>query len=89
MARFYFASRLRAVAPPDGQVFAGLTVGEALASAFAMAPLLKSYVLDEFGAVRKHVAIFVDDERAANEGALKVPLKAASTVYVMQALSGG
>lgn len=89
MARFYFASRLRAVAPPDGQSFSGLTVGEALSSAFAMAPLLKSYVLDEFGALRKHVAIFVDDERVENDGALKVRLKAASTVYVMQALSGG
>lgn len=89
MARFYFASRLRAVAPADGQIFAGLTVGEALGSVFAVAPLLRSYVLDEFGAVRKHVAIFVDEERAANDTALSAPLNAASNVYVMQALSGG
>ena len=36
------------------------TVREALESVFAEHPRLRSYLLDDRGAVRKHVAIFVN-----------------------------
>jgi hypothetical protein len=87
--RLFFASRLRAVAPADGFAAEGANVGAALEAAFAAAPALRSYVLDEAGRVRKHVAIFVDGERGARETVLGQGLTPASEVYVMQALSGG
>jgi hypothetical protein len=46
-------------------------VGEALESVFGGKPQVRFYVLDERGALRKHVCIFADDgERLAHEAAL-------------------
>lgn len=67
----------------------GATVGEVLAALFATSPRLRSYVLDDQGAVRKHVAIFVDGEQIDDRSGLGDPLGADAEVYVMQALSGG
>ena len=52
-------------------------------------PLLKAYVLDDQGRLRKHIAIFIDGVMTAREGALARPLHDSSHVYVFQALSGG
>lgn len=46
-------------------------------------------MLDEHGAVRHHVAIFVDGTAIGDKRRLHQPLAADSEVYVMQALSGG
>lgn len=61
----------------------------ALEQVFARHPRLRGYVLDEHGAVRHHVAIFVDGAAIADKRHLQQPLAADSEVYVMQALSGG
>jgi len=63
----------------------GGSVEEALASLFALHPKLRGYVLDDQGAVRKHVVVFVDGERAR----LPDPVAAGAEIVVMQALSGG
>jgi hypothetical protein len=52
-------------------------------------PLLKPYVLDEQGRVRKHVAIFVNGELKRGQSALDLTLAPDAEIYVMQALSGG
>jgi carotenoid cleavage dioxygenase-like enzyme len=50
---------------------------------------VRSYVLDDRGALRKHVCIFVDGERLAHDTALTRRIGPESKLYVMQALSGG
>ena len=73
--------------PPTGVV--GSTVGEALASVFADNPRLRSYVLDEYGRLRKHVNVFVNETAVTDRDRLSDPVSPRDDVYVFQALSGG
>ncbi|WP_237053604.1 MoaD/ThiS family protein [Marilutibacter chinensis] len=66
----------------------GSTLREVLDDVFAHHPGLRGYVLDEQGAVRHHVALFVDGQ-AVRGKALDHPMSARAELYVMQALSGG
>ena len=50
---------------------------------------LKDYIVDETGALRKHVHIFIGDEMVKDRTELKDKLTDADEVYIMQALSGG
>lgn len=74
-------------APP--REVAGTTVGEALAHVFADNPRLRGYVLDEQGAVREHVTIFLDDMPIRDRLLLTDRVDETSEIYVLQALSGG
>ena len=78
----------RHVACPPQQV-AAPTLRSALESAFGAAPALRAYVLDEQGAVRKHVAVFVNAKMIASRSALELPLAPTDKVMVIQALTGG
>ena len=73
---------------PDLAV-AGSTVHEALEGYLAAYPAVRSYVLDEHGAVRKHVAIFVGDEQLVDRQSLSDAVGESTVVYIFQALSGG
>ena len=68
---------------------AGATVSEVLATALADDPLLQSYVLDDQGRVRKHVQIYLDGALIQDRLRLSDPVRPASELYVLQALSGG
>jgi sulfur-carrier protein len=61
----------------------------ALEDAFAGNPLLRGYVLDDQGALRANVVVFIDGERCVDRARLDQPLQPGSAVYVLQALSGG
>lgn len=61
----------------------------ALDAAFARQPVLRDYVLDEQGAVRRHVAVFVNGELVHDRQRLERALASDDRVYVAQALSGG
>lgn len=50
---------------------------------------LGDYIVDEQGALRKHVNIFVGDELIRDKRALSDAVSADTRVYIMQALSGG
>lgn len=52
-------------------------------------PGLKSYLLDDQGALRKHVNVFVDGTLIYDRQNLTDTIMAESEVYIMQALSGG
>ena len=65
------------------------TVGDALERVFEQHPPLRSYLLDDRGAVRKHVAIVVNGETIADRETLSDSLSPDDDVFVMQALSGG
>jgi molybdopterin synthase sulfur carrier subunit len=60
-----------------------------LESLFARHPNLRGYVLDERGAVRHHVAIFIDGDAIRDKARLHQAVRPQGEVYVMQALSGG
>lgn len=97
MARVVLASALsrwlpQAAGKPTGEValdIAGASVGEVLDGLFAEHPNLRGYVVDEHGAVRHHVAVFVDGDAIRDKRNLSQGLGERAEVYVMQALSGG
>jgi len=84
-----FAPALTRHVPCAPQQVAPGTLADALDAAFAAAPALRGYVLDEQGAVRKHVAVFVNGEMIASRSALGQPLADGDRVMVIQALTGG
>jgi hypothetical protein len=67
----------------------GATVGESLEAAFTLYPQVRSYVLDEHGALRFHMAVYVDGVPIADRQGLSDPVSESGEIYVMQALSGG
>jgi len=52
-------------------------------------PGLAAYLVDDRGALRQHVNIFVGDHRVRDRDALSDPLDPDSKVFIIQALSGG
>jgi molybdopterin synthase sulfur carrier subunit len=70
-------------------VVAGATVREALDAYFAVHPAVRGYVLDEQGALRKHVTVFVEGTQVRDRRTLSDPVAQQAEVHVMQALSGG
>jgi sulfur-carrier protein len=89
MPRVFFTAHLRKHQPCDAADVEGATVGAALGQIFDSQPDLRSYLLDDQGRVREHVMIFVDDAPLADRQRLSDPVTPKSTIYVMQALSGG
>jgi molybdopterin synthase sulfur carrier subunit len=67
----------------------GATVAECLDQVFAAHPRARGYVLDEHGAVRRHMNVFVDSEQIRDRTRLTDAVRPESEIYVMQALSGG
>ena len=89
MAHLIFTQQLaRFTAAPQVDTEAAC-LRSGLESAFALNPLLRGYVLDEQGHLRENVAVFIDGRRCHDRVALDDPLQAQSTVYILQALSGG
>ncbi len=72
----------------DAQV-AGATVGEALEGAFGANRALRGYVLDDQGALRRHVAIYVNGESLRDRTGLSDPVAGDDEIHVFQALTGG
>lgn len=67
----------------------GTTLGESLAAAFASRPALRGYVLDDQGALRQHVAVYINGRSASDRVRLTDPVGPRDEIYVLQALSGG
>lgn len=89
MATLAFTANLqRHVACPPGQVD-GASVRAVLEAAFAENPAARSYVLDDQGALRKHINIFVDGRLIRDRVGLTDPVAPESAIHVIQALSGG
>lgn len=89
MVRVSFTPNLqRHVELPATEVV-GATVREALEQVFEQRPRARGYVVDEHGALRPHMNVFVDGEPLRDRVGLSDALRAQSEVFVMQALSGG
>jgi len=67
----------------------GTTLREVLDGVFAENPRLRGYVVDERGALRKHMIVFIDGRQISDRERLSDPVEPRSEIYVMQALSGG
>ncbi|MDQ1814955.1 MoaD/ThiS family protein [Massilia sp. CCM 9210] len=89
MARLVFTQQLaRFTAVPQVDITAA-TLRGGLDTAFAANPLLRGYVLDDQGHLRENVVVFIDGRRSEERIRLDDPLTPDSTVYILQALSGG
>jgi sulfur carrier protein ThiS len=70
------------------QVPAG-SVADVLRAVDALAPGFSDYVLDERGALRRHVIISVNDTVVVDRKTLSDRVPEGATLYIFQALSGG
>jgi hypothetical protein len=84
-----FAPALTRHVPCAMQSVTAGTLRDALLASFRAAPAMQDYVLDEQGAVRKHVAVFVNARLIADRSRLDIPLAPEDKVMVIQALTGG
>ncbi len=67
----------------------GGTIKDVLAQVFEQYPRLRSYLLDDTGAVRRHVVFLINGEPITDRTHLCDPVPADAKVFVVQALSGG
>ena len=89
MPSIAFTSHLREIGPVEPVSCGGETLADLLAAVDADYPRVKSYVLDDQGRLRKHIAVFVDGTLQPRDVVLGMRLAGQAKVYVMQALSGG
>jgi len=88
MADFVFTQNLRRHVNVERCALAGATIGEAPHGVFEQYPRLRSYLLDDTGAVRKHVVLLIDGHAIEDRQRLSDPLPPNADVFVMQTLSG-
>ena len=89
MARVVFAPALqRHVVCPPAEA-AGSSVREVLEGALSANPRARGYILDDQGALRKHMVIFIDGRLIRDRSGLSDGVEAGTHIYVMQSLSGG
>ena len=62
---------------------------EALEASFAQNPRRRGYVLDDQGALRRHVIVFVGGEPVSDRQRLSDAVASDAEISVLQALSGG
>lgn len=67
----------------------GATVREVLDAYFTDQPQVRPYVMDEHGAIRRHVVVFLNGQQLLDRTGLGEPVAPTDTLHVMQALSGG
>ncbi len=89
VAQVTFTANLRRHVACPAASCPGSTVSAVLGNYFVDFPLVRSYIVDETGAVRRHVVVFVDGKQLLDVVGLSDPVNDASEIYVMQALSGG
>jgi sulfur-carrier protein len=84
-----FTSALQRFMPVPVTNVAGLTVRQALDAVFVERPTLRGYILDDQGAVRRHVNVFVNGELIRDRVRLTDTVGDKDEIYVFQALTGG
>lgn len=81
--RFFPGLENRTIRVPAG------SVAEILRAMNEIAPGFTDYVLDERGALRRHVSLSVNDTMVIDRQTLSDCVPEDGTVYIFQALSGG
>lgn len=68
---------------------AGATLGSALDALEAAAPGIRARILDDDGALRRFVNVYVDDEDVRFSDGLNSPVGESSSIAVIPAVAGG
>jgi len=90
MAKIKFTAALKRFFPDLTEVnVSGSTVAEVLEKTEVKYPGISDYLLDERGAVRQHMNIFVRGELIEDRETLQDVLKENDEIVIFQALSGG
>lgn len=89
MPHVYFTDNIQRHVPCPPVQVDGDSVRAVLDAVFEGNPRARGYVLDEHGALRKHMNVFVDGQMVHDRAGLSDAVKPEGEVYVMQALSGG
>jgi molybdopterin synthase sulfur carrier subunit len=89
MPQVVFTTAIQRHIECPAEAVGGHTVRAALDAYFAQHAAARAYVLDEQGALRQHVVVFVDGVQVRDRAALDDAVGSGAEIYVMQALSGG
>jgi len=90
MARVKCTGHLRRFFPDLTEVeLEGTTVAAVVQELNRLYPGIAAYIVDEHGALRKHVNIFIGEEPILDRLGLQDALDANAQVFILQALSGG
>ena len=89
LARVVFTPNIQRHVPCPETSADGATVRDVLEHVFADNPRARSYVLDDQGALRRHMNIFVDGRVITDRRGLSDAVAPDGSIYVFQALSGG
>lgn len=81
--RFFPQLENRVIQAPQG------SVGQVLRAVNAIAPGFTDYLLDERGALRRHVSVSINDTLVIDRNTLSDQVPEDATLFVFQALSGG
>lgn len=81
--RFFPVLENRKIAVPAG------SVADVLQAVNVLAPGFTDYVLDDRGALRRHVNLLIDDKVVIDRNTLTDHVPDDATLYIFQALSGG
>lgn len=89
MPTVFFTSQLARFVDAPTTTVSGATLRDVLENVFQGHPQLRGYILDDQGAIRRHVAVFVDGVQVRDRSSLEDKLSIDSEIHVFQALSGG
>ena len=89
MPNVSFTQNLQRHLPAPSMTVVGASVRACLDAVFAEHDQLRGYVVDEHGAVRKHIVVFVNGRPIADRAQQSDGVMPDDEIYVMQALSGG
>jgi molybdopterin converting factor small subunit len=90
MAQIRFTSALKRFYPDLKPLELEVSsISEAIASIEEMYPGLTDYLVDEQGALRKHVNIYIGENLIEDRISLKDTVNPSDEVLIFQALSGG
>jgi molybdopterin converting factor small subunit len=89
MASISFAQSIRRHVEVEPCSVEGKTVAEVLERVFEENERLRGYLLDDRGAVRKHVSFIVNGTTVRDRANLSDTVAGNDEIFVMQALSGG
>ncbi len=81
--RFFPVLENREILVPEG------SVADVVRSVNEITPGFSDYVLNDYGAQRRHVLISINDNLIVDRNALTDRVAEDGTVYIFQALSGG
>lgn len=88
--RVHFTPALKRFVPDLHSIeVQGSTVADVIQNVAAVYPGLMDYLIEENGALRKHVNIFINDTFIRDRKTLSDAVQDKDDVYIIQALSGG